>query len=158
MNSITQRASTVLIIAVVAAALVFGYVLMTAPKPAVLDHNPQLTAIAKSAMPLITQASDYFHANNHYPADASEFRQLVKDPRLQNTPDAQPGGFGVEAPVTSGQPVIWAYASSQDKKGYQIFCRLTTGQALMYVCEKGLGSWFLVSKDGKKQSDIVLTP
>jgi hypothetical protein len=120
------------------------------------NYNPDLTKIAKSALPIIKQATDYFATNARYPADAGELRKLVKDPRSETQGDALLENT-VLAPDAATPPVLWAYGASGDGQGFQLVCGLASSQALRYAGNKTQGAWHLMAADGK-DIPILLSP
>jgi len=97
------------------------------PMRGIHDYDERLTAIARSAAPIIKQAKIYYAANHRYPS-CDEMRTLVKDPLLlvfsQTTlgNSIWPSGFQCRG--------SWMYG--YDSRGFELSYRLSVSQDLIY--------------------------
>ncbi len=120
------------------------------------DNNPELTRMARTALPIINQTADYIRKNGAAPT-AGQLRELVKDPRLQ---PGDGGNFG-DSVVPSGSADAWIYTSfpnenNRDRKGF-ILCRMITHYtAFGYDYDGTEGKWKLIGEAGRDEVHLNL--
>jgi hypothetical protein len=96
------------------------------------DFSPELTQIAKAALPIINQATLFFSKNGHYPGD-HELRDLVKDPRRNHEGDNMLGSeIAVPGYSRNLRSIVWNYCPDQNMDSYALVCRVSLYQYLRY--------------------------
>jgi hypothetical protein len=121
-----------------AALVIWGRVVFGPPIHAV-DGDPHLTAIAKSALPLIRNLDRYYGEHRHYPKETANIESTLG-------PTDSNGLFGG-----------WYYIAEADD-AYSLYFKLGWDPSLFYRCTKDGTYWEFDPGDGAPSKILHLKP
>lgn len=109
------------------------------------DRDPRLTALARSAQPIITAIERFRAANRHFPS-VDEAAAL----EIERIKGRKTGTF-----AALGE---WLYYPESDGSGYTLARKLGWDPRLLYQREGTAQRWVYDPGDGSAQKEIVLEP
>lgn len=117
----------------------------TPPGYPAADRDPRLTALARTALPIIAALEGYRDANGRFPDQAAAAALAVERVRVQNL-----GNF-----VAFGE---WLYSPARDGGGYTLSRKLGWDPRLVYARAGETKRWIYDPGDGSAEKEIVLEP
>jgi len=122
------------------------------PLEGIHDYDERLTPIAKSASPIIEQATSFYAKHHRYPSD-DELRVLVKDPRLS---EYSPPQLGNSVWASDFQNMSsWNYSGYVSNEFWLVY-RFSDTQALEYHYNGVKGTWLYYNDDDNSEIPILL--
>jgi hypothetical protein len=109
------------------------------------DRDPRLTALARSAEPIIAAIERFRAANRHFPSIAEAAALDIERVKGRNL-----GNFAALGD--------WLYYPEIDGSGYRLSRKLGWDARLLYQREGTAKRWAYDPGDGSEQKEIVLEP